>query len=336
MRALVTGATGFVGGYLIEHLLASGDEVLATAAHGAWSGDIPAGVRQGAPLWAWDLAVDRQPPSAFAGRLAAFAPQAVYHLAGLSIPDDCGDEEPTAAAWRTNVEAPLELLEYLTGLADPPRVLLVSSSHVYAPRARGDGRVTEEAAVGPRRAYGKTKRALERALVGAGVIDAVGPPESGGVPLPRLPELRVVPEVIVARSFQHTGPRQSPRMMLPQWAQQFARGGPDPVQVYTLDAFVDMSDVRDIVRGYRLLLTRGTPGMTYNLGSGVERRSGEVFEALRRLDGAERGCLELRPGIRQEAIADIARLERETNWRPQIPWEQTLSDTLNYWRRRRS
>jgi GDP-4-dehydro-6-deoxy-D-mannose reductase len=123
-------------------------------------------------------------------------------------------------------------------------------------------------------------------------------------------------------------------MMLPQWARQFALGGPGPVEVHTLQARLDLSDVRDVVRAYRLLVERGRPGEVYNVGSGLSRRSGEVFELLRGMADPTRPVVELQAGLKQEPIADVARLVRCTGWHATIPLETTISDTLAWWRQR--
>ncbi|MEA1950080.1 MAG: GDP-mannose 4,6-dehydratase, partial [Planctomycetota bacterium] len=144
---------------------------------------------------------------------------------------------------------------------------------------------------------------------------------------------------IITRAFQHTGPRQSDRMMLPEWARQLAadkNGSAEnkPVEVHTLDAFIDLSDVRDVVRAYRLLVQRQHEAMVYNIGSGVARRSGDLLDLLIQFSGSRRTVVELRPGAKQDPIADISRLQSETGWQPEIPVEQTIEDTLRYWQDR--
>ncbi len=122
-------------------------------------------------------------------------------------------------------------------------------------------------------------------------------------------------------------------MMLPQWAQQFACGT-EPVKVHTCDAHVDLTDVRDVVRAYRLLAEHGLSGKAYNVGSGRSRRTGDILEMLRRMADPSRTLIETRPGLKQDPIADVTRLARDTGWRATIPLEQTIADTLAWWRRR--
>jgi GDP-4-dehydro-6-deoxy-D-mannose reductase len=182
---------------------------------------------------------------------------------------------------------------------------------VYRPVSAENPYVGENAPLEPSTAYGVTKLEAERrfqACVQQGL------------------------DGVVARAFHHCGPRQSPRMVLPDWVRQFVRDDTSTIQVHTLDAYLDLCDVRDVVRAYVLLAQRAELGATYNVGSGICRRSGDVFERLRAIAGPTRKVLETAPGRRQQPIAVIDRLKRATGWRPQIPLQQTLADTLDYWR----
>ncbi len=311
-RALITGIPGFVGGFLAEHLLAQGDAVLGAAFDGRWEPNSSEAVRSRVELVAWDLSRDSGLSAEARRRIEAFEPSAVYHLAALSVPSDCGREDPLPGAVAVNVEGTRRVVELASQLPTRPRVLFVSSAKVYAPVDPRNPVVAETAPVGPRTAYGCTKLAGEdivQAAVARGDCDAV-----------------------IVRAFQHTGPRQGPRMMLPEWAKQFAEQQSGPVEVRTRDAVIDLSDVRDVVRAYRLVVEHGQPGNVYNVGSGRPICSGDVLDLLRRLAGPERPIRETRPGPKQDPIADIARLRRQTGWRPEVPLEQTVADTWAYWR----
>lgn len=310
-RAILTGATGFVGGYLAEHLLEAGDEVLGFCPDARWPAGAPADLAARVPLLAWDLASPDGLSAEASRAVERFAPTCIYHLAAVSVPADCGDPEPTPFAQAINVGGTRRVLELAASLARRPRVLLVSTCYVYGPVPPESPRVSETAPRRPHRGYGRTKVAAEEA-----VEQFVA---EGG-------------DALIARSFQHTGPRQDARMMLPQWASQLAADGEEPVEVYTLDAHLDLSDVRDVVRAYRLLVLGGRRGEAYNVGSGESRRTGDLFERLRQLAGSTRPAVELRPGARQEPIADISRLRAATGWQPVVPLEQTLADTLAWWR----
>lgn len=312
MRALVTGITGFAGRHLAAHLLAAGDAVAGVARRGRWPVDPACPPPDEVPVWSWDLAVGEPPPQV-ASRLADFDPQVIYHLAALSLPDACGDPEPTAAAWNANVAGTERVLAWAARRPRPPRVIVVSSSQVYAPVTAAAPRVSEDAPLAPRRGYGQTKLAAERAAAAA---------SQAGLP------------VIVARAFQHAGPGQEPPLMLAQWAAQLTAEGAGPVEIYTRDAWIDLSDVRDVVRAYRLLAERGQPGVTYNVGAGEAFRSGAVLERLLAVAGSPRGVRELRPGPKHDPVADVARLVGHTGWKAQRNWRQMVAETWDYWRRR--
>jgi GDP-4-dehydro-6-deoxy-D-mannose reductase len=124
-----------------------------------------------------------------------------------------------------------------------------------------------------------------------------------------------------------------PKFMLPEWAEQFA-GPATSRSVSTLDSYNDLSDVRDIVRAYRGLLQSPHTRGVYNVGSGRNVRSGDIFDRLVQLTGRQSGVVERQPGRRQHPIADCTRIAADTGWSPRIPLDQTLLDTLAYFRSR--
>jgi len=313
-RALITGVPGFVGSHLAEHLLDRSDSVLGCSPDGFWEARSPAELRGRVELVAWDLGSPEGLSAEGRRTIERFAPDWIFHLAALSVPRDCGRDEPTPAAIAVNVEGTRRVLDLAGWLGGGVRVLFTSSSYVYGPVDRRSPRVDETARLAPRRGYGRTKLAAEREVRRA--VERQGC------------------DAVIARAFQHTGPRQGPQMMLPEWAEQFARGGPDPVKIHTLDARIDLTDVRDVVRAYRLLAERGGRGEVYNVGSGRSRRTGDILDVLRRLADPDRPVVETRPGSKQDPIADTTRLVRATGWRATIPLEQTVADTLAWWRER--
>ncbi len=311
MRALITGITGFVGQYLAEHLVDCGDQVIGSTYRDTWSSDLAERTRQSVSVCEWNLA--EPVPAALFEQTQQLAVDCIFHLAAISVPGECGDVRPSPLATAVNVGGTRAVLTLARSIYPHPRVLVVSSAHVYAPVAPDRPHVTENAPVGPTGAYGVTKLQAERLCWEAA---------DGGL------------EVIVARAFQHAGPRQLPKFMLPEWAVQFVRSDSEPIRVVTLNSYNDLSDVRDIVRAYRMLLecphTRGV----YNVGSGRNVRSGDVFERLVQLTGRQTGVVEQHPGRRQHPIADCTRIMADTAWSPVIPLEQTLLDTLADFRRR--
>jgi len=310
MLALITGITGFVGGHLAEHLLAAGDDVAGMSTSGRWPERTPEALLRNVRVFRGDLA-SAESALGLANIVRELKPHYIYHLAAISVPSDCGAEEPTARALAANVAGTRRVLEWAETLG-VARVLFVSTSHVYSPPRTRDERCREDQSPDPKNGYGKTKLLAEqtvREAVIAGRADAV-----------------------IARAFQHTGPRQGSRMMLPEWAAQYASGA-NPVTVRNRDTWIDLSDVRDVVRAYRLLMTDGVRGDTYNVGSGVARRTGDILSLLARLAGKNREIVETRPGERLDPVADISKLNAATGWRPEIPLEQTVADVLHWYER---
>ncbi len=307
MRALITGITGFAGQYLAEHLLDHGDEVVGSTYRESWHRDAAPALQQQVPLIEWNLA--EPTPPAVHRQVHQWAVDQIFHLAAISVPGECGGGEPSPLASAVNVGGTRAVLELAHTLSPPPRVLVVSSSHVYAPVSDQRPRVAEDAPLGPTGAYGITKLRGEQLCREAA---------DQGL------------DVIVARAFQHAGPRQLPKFMLPEWVEQFVRPGSEPIRVVTLDSHNDLSDVRDVVRAYRDLLACPHTRGTYNVGSGISVRSGEIFDRLVELTGRRTGVIQLSPGPRYHPIADITRITTDTGWIPRVPLQQTLRDTLSY------
>ncbi len=309
MKVLVTGITGLVGTHLAEHLLAQGDRVWGCSQHAHWHDDTPPQLRESVELLAADLRSDWQPE--FVERVTDFAPDCLYHMGALSVPVDCGDEEPTASAIATNVEGTRRILNLAAELPGTPRVVVASSSHVYGKVSEAKSVVAEDAPCQPNKGYGRSKLLAERVVQKAA--------DEQGV------------DAIITRAFQHSGPRQSPRMMLPEWCRQFAINPTRPIYVHCLNALSDVTDVRDVVRAYRALAMYGASGEIYNVGSGVSVRSGDLVRKLCEAYGEPREIVEVYPQHQQNPIADISKLVDCSDWQPEISMEQMVRETLAYW-----
>ncbi len=310
-RALITGVTGFVGRHLCQYLRNQGYEV-AGIAHGLPQSLEPWGqLPESRNVLFWNLANPGGPPRDVVDFLGTFRPTVIYHLAAISVPEMCGNTQPTDLAWAVNVEGTRRLVELALSLPEPPRIIFASTSHVYRVSQDGITFVDETYPVQPRNPYGQTKLAAEQILQEAYHRD--------GLP------------VIIVRAFPHTGPGQSEKMMLAAWAAQFARGD-SPIKIHTLQAVIDICDVRDVVRAYRLLAEKGQPGEIYLVGSGIPRTSGHVFRILQGLADPARPVVEIRPGLKYDPIARLDKLTRTTGWKPEIPLETTVKDTYCWWR----
>ena len=208
--------------------------------------------------------------------------------------------------------------KWLFDVAPEAVVVLVSSGEVYGPPASLP--VDEDAPLRPQNPYAVSKAAAD--LLGGFSADPHG--------------LRV----LRARAFNHAGPGQPPTYAIAAFARQVAAGleaGEDPVRVVTgnPDAQRDYTDVRDVVRAYRLLAERGEPGL-YNVCSGRPASAAELLVALGRATGAEIDH-QVDPKLQRahevmEVRGSAERLRQATGWEPQIPLEQTLADTVEWWR----
>jgi GDP-4-dehydro-6-deoxy-D-mannose reductase len=315
MKAFITGITGMTGSFLAEHLLACGDEVQGCSRRGIWPASMPEALTSRVQPLAWDCATP--PGEQLTEELARFAPDCIFHLAALSVPAECGEAEPTPHAALVNVggtEAVCRLAAMLPGI---PRIVLASSCLVYGAVDPRHVVVAEDAPLAPLSGYGKTKLAAE------GVLQSYA--ETSGF------------DAVIVRAFHHAGPRQASRLMVAEWARQLVAQRDDPLRFITRDAYLDLCDVRDVARALRMIAVRRPSGRrpeVFNLGSGRSVRSGDVLDLMRKLSGSQRDVIETAPGVRQNPIADTSRIRRETGWRPEIPLEQTLWDTLEFWRGR--
>ena len=309
MRALITGIDGFVGPYLAREL----------RAHTTWTliglGRHPAGGGDYTPLAA-DL-LDRD----LVRRVVAeVAPTHIFHLAAQShVPTSHQDG---GATLQNNIAAQVNLLDACRTLAPPPRILIVGSGEEYGLVRPDEMPIREEQPFRPTNPYAVSKVAQD--LLGWQYFHSYG-----------LPIVRV-------RPFNHHGPGQSDRFVMAAFARQVAEveAGllPPIVRVGNLDARRDFLDVRDVVRAYRLALAQGTPGEVYNIASGAAIRIGDALDTLlamaTRPITTELDSARLRPSDVPVLVADASRLRAATGWQPEISFEQSLRDTLNWWRER--
>jgi GDP-4-dehydro-6-deoxy-D-mannose reductase len=319
MRVLVTGITGFVGGHLAEHLIAAGDLVVGLSTSGRWPEGLAHLSRQ-VRIERCDLTAVAEDD--LADLIARKQPEVIYHLAAQANPQaSMADPRGT---WALNLGAALNLLEAVKVASSPnpgvkPRVVLVGSGVCYGNPAPEHLPVKEDCPLRPNNPYSASKAAAD--LLGIQHYLAHGT------------------DVVMVRPFNHAGPRQSPSYVLSALARQVAEveaGQKSRVEVGNLDVVRDFTDVRDVVRGYRLLAEHGQAGEIYNLGSG---RGTRLADALNTLTTLARTPIEtfvdparVRPVDQPLLVADPSRLRAATGWEPQFPIATTLADMLQYWR----
>lgn len=295
MKALVTGAGGFVGPYLTGHLEAEGDEVVGV-----------------------DLDMPITDADAVRSRFSDEMPDVVYHLAAASHVGDSWNAPVDVV--RINTEGSLNVLLAAVD-AGVERVVLIGSAEEYGHITPDRIPVTEDAPLLPVSPYGASKAAAE--MLGSYIFR--------GRDLP----------VVMVRPFNHIGPGQPDRLVAASLARQVAeneRNGTSEILAGDLSPRRDLSDVRDVVRAYRLLATRGVPGEAYNVCSGRAVAIRELADILIGLSDRPMEVVldpeRLRPVDVPVLQGDNSKIARDTGWTPEIPLEQTLADVLDWWRKK--
>jgi GDP-4-dehydro-6-deoxy-D-mannose reductase len=244
-------------------------------------------------------------------------PDAIYHLAAISNVGESWDDP--VRTLEVNATGTLNLLEAARALARPPTVLLVCSAEVYGQVAPEDLPLTEDAPLRPVSPYAASKVAAEFLGLQAYLAH-------------QLPVVRV-------RAFNHIGPGQAPTFVVSSLARQIAeveRRGGGSVMVGNLSTRRDFTDVRDVVRAYRLLVERGTAGDVYNVCSGQAVAVEEVARRLIALAHADLQ-LEVDPARVRKVETPVllgspAKLAAATGWAPERLLDDTLADVLAAWR----
>lgn len=317
MRVLITGITGFVGSHMAEYALAQGAEVFGAC---RWRSNMEniASLRSSLQI----VEADLRDQSSVQEMLATSRPDLIFHLAGQS--QVMTSWHAPAETLQTNVIGQVHLLEGIRQRGEKfPRVLVVGSSEEYGLVEERDLPVRENHQLQPLSPYAVSK--VSQDLLAYQYFRSYGIP------------------CIRARAFNHDGPRRGKVFVTSAFARQIAeieQGRREPViLVGNLNARRDYTDVRDIVRGYWLLLEKGVPGEVYNLCSGRSHAIQEILDfylAQSKVKNIEvrEDPARLRPSDLPNLFGSAERIRAATGWVPTIPFEKTLLDVLNYWRER--
>jgi GDP-4-dehydro-6-deoxy-D-mannose reductase len=303
MRALVIGADGFAGRWLVDHLRASGDSVVALV-----------GPRFRPPLDGVE-SIDKEDVrdgDAMATVVGTAQPEAVFYLAGISRQ---GERDDFSASIGVSVVGSMNALMACSRVSPRPRFLFVSTGYVYRP---GPDPLNEDSSIEPDSIYAAGKLVAEHGLL------EVAP--HAGV------------DVVIARPFNHIGPGQSDAFLIPTLARHVAAaaaGGDPEIRVADSSVVRDFTDVRDVVRGYRLVAERGVAGSVYNIASGHGVSVTQVAEVMaQETNTAIELVSEAAPRHEEVSvlIGDASRLE-SLGWRREYQLRTTLADVLRSYSR---
>jgi GDP-4-dehydro-6-deoxy-D-mannose reductase len=316
MRLLITGITGFVGSHMAEYALAHGAEVFGSSRWRSRTENIEH-LRSQIKLIECDL----RDLASVRGLLETAEPTHVVHLAAQSFVG--ASWQTPAETLSTNIISQVNLLEGIRRFTVAPRVLVVGSSEEYGFVCPDELPIRETNPLRPLSPYAVSKVAQD--MMGYQYFMSYGLP------------------IIRTRAFNHEGPRRGEVFVTSNFAKQVAEievGMREPtMSVGDLTPRRDFSDVRDVVRGYWLLLERGEPGEVYNLCSGRSWAIQQVLEFLLEQSRVKRIAVEtdparLRPSDVMILEGDSSKIRKATGWEVEIPFERTLKDLLAYWRQR--
>lgn len=315
MRVLITGVTGFVGSHLAEYCLGLGHEIAGTMRWRSQQENLEV-VRSKVQLYECDL----RDSTAARSVITEFRPDRIFHLAAQSFV--ASSWSAPAETLTTNVLCQVNLFEAMREAGLDARVQVAGSSEEYGQVLEGELPIKETNPLRPLSPYAVSKVAQD--LLGFQYFKSYGQ------------------WIVRTRAFNHEGPRRGDVFVTSSFAKQIAlaeAGKAEPVlQVGNLEARRDFSDVRDVVRGYWLALEHCEPGEVYNLGSGKDWR---IADMANMLISMAKVPIEIRPDPARMRpsdvpvlLADTTKFREATGWEPTIPFEQTLQDTLDYWRGR--
>jgi GDP-4-dehydro-6-deoxy-D-mannose reductase len=314
-KILVTGASGFVGSHLMDHLISNqGNSLYGTCFSKNDSKNLDKS-KDKIKLFEVDL---RKEEEVFR-LIEEVKPDVIYHLAAFTSPAESFASPRENVL--NNIACQINIFEAMrrSKLLDS-KTLVVSSAEVYGKVGKDQLPINEKTALNPTNPYAVSK--LTQDFLGRQYFLAYG-----------LKAVRV-------RPFNHIGPRQSPNFVVSAFAQKIAeieKGKRKPVlPVGNLEAKRDFTDVRDMVKAYTLLVEKGELGEVYNIGSGVSYKIAEILEKMLSLAKVKITVEVDRSLFRQvddeELVCDPAKISKLTGWKAEIPLEKTLEDTLDYWR----
>lgn len=309
MNVLIIGGAGFVGNFLINHLINDcGWSVAVTKLENEK-------IEQ-SQVEQFNLNIlDKK---AISDLLREVHPDYIIHLAAQSS---------VAVSWNNpaltidvNIKGSVNVLDAVRELDYKPKVLIIGSGEEYGHILPNETPIMEKTPTRPGNIYAATKACQN--MIGKIYADAYQI------------------DVIMVRAFNHIGPNQSPIFVVSDFCKQVAeieKGLREPIiKVGNLSAKRDFTDVRDVVRAYSMLIQNGKSGEIYNVGSGKAISIQDILDLILSCSSAkikvEVDPEKLRPVDVPIIEADITKLQKCTGWEPEIVLKNTILDTLKYWR----
>ena len=314
-NVLITGVTGFAGSYLAEYLVAKKEyKVCGTYLFDDSLTNVTI-VKDKINLIKIDLFSEEN----VFKLIKDTSPLLIFHLAALTSPFDSFNN-PTQTL-TNNISLQVNLLEGVRKYnLFNTKILIVSSADIYGLVKKEDLPIDEQTPLMPTSPYSVSKIAQD--FLGLTYF------------------LSYNLKIIRVRPFNHIGPRQSPQFVVSSFARQIAeieKGKRRPIlKVGNLEAKRDFTNVKDMVRAYVTVMEQGKIGDVYNIGSGTSYKISDILNKLVSMSSSkitiekERGLL--RPSDNPELTCDAAKFVKLTGWKPEISIEETLKDTLDYWR----
>lgn len=296
-RALITGIGGFVGPYLRTELEAAGYDIFGLERKPSQDPKV--------------AVADITQPDQVRTVVADIRPDLIFHLAGFSSVAKSWEERELVD--RINVGGTENLLRSAATLAAPPRVLIVSSAEAYGLPAVLP--LTEDQPLKAVSPYGQSRRRQEESA------------------------RKLYNNVVISRSFNHSGPGQPPAFVVPSFIQQALRvkhGLQPAVLVGNLEAVRDFTDVRDVVRAYRLIVEHGTAGEVYNVCSGIGRRISDILSRILKETELSQAAVQVDPSRLHPSdipilVGSNLKVSVATGWKPTFDFlDTTIKDSVHY------
>ncbi len=314
MKALITGITGFVGSHLAEFLLKKGGYEIYGLKRWRSPLDNIQEIKDQVNLVDGDL----RDSKSMSRIIKDISPDRIFHLAAQSyVPTSFNAPTDTI---ETNINGTINLLEAVMAAKIDPRIHICSSSEVYGQVTEDELPIKETNAFRPQSPYAVSK--VGEDLISFQYFKSYGL------------------KTIISRAFTHTGPRRGSVFVVSAFAKQIAEieaGKKEPVlNVGNLESVRTFLDVRDITNAYDLLIEKCEPGQAYNIGGNASMKIREMLDKLLQMSDKQ---IEVRvdPKLLRSSdvtlqIPDVSKFKQATGWEPEIPFEKTLKDTLDYWR----